>query len=293
MPQKRSANRINTLKTQAVDKLTGEGGRKVELEQIAKKAVEEISGILGSSIEDERLGYYQEKSRANLRTVFDELRMREFTMYYTMSGPGEQFTRARRNEGLWCDMLCSYSDNFSEKIEGEENLHADYWFVGNSRYGGLNFPIQHKCIGHAKSPVSGDGQVSLAVNWSKNPNKSSSDFRVNANVLLNWWPPTKGSYNKYRSGVYLIPKEIVNSVLAEPSIVERLERQSEKHNKTNTAFDGEVISRWMDYCLDNELAVIYTGSVTANLAEDCRISDWTSTVFDIDNSKSQTKIDDY
>jgi len=265
----------------------------VELEQTAKKVVKEIRSILASSIEDERLEYYQEKSRANLRTVFDELRMREFTMYYTWSGPGEQFTRARRNEGMWCDMLCSYSDNFSESAEGESNLHADYWFVGNSRSGGLNFPIQHKNIGHAKSPVSGDGQVSLAVNWSRNQNKSSSDFKVKANILLNWWPPTKGRYSKYRSGVYLIPREIVNSVLAEPSIVKRLKKQAEKHNKTRTAFDGEVISRWMDYCIDNELVIFYTGSVTANLAEDCRISDWTTTVFEINNPKSQTKIDDY
>ena len=90
---------------QAVDKLTGEGGRKVEMDGIASKAIEEIRDILGSSIEDDRLRYYQQKSRTYLQTVFDELRMREFTMYYTMSGPGEQLTRARRNEGLWCDML--------------------------------------------------------------------------------------------------------------------------------------------------------------------------------------------
>jgi len=258
----------------------------VELEEIAREAVAEIRSILGSSIEDNRLRYYQEKNRANLLTVFDELRMREFTMYYTMSGPGEQLTRARRNEGLWCDMLCSYSDNFSGNVECEKNLHADYWFLGNSQSEDQNFPIQHKCIGHRKNPIKLDNQVMLAVNWSKNPSESSSEFRIEANVLLNWWTPTSGPYNKYPSGVYLIPKDIVNKELAKQSI-------SKKHNKSNTAFYGDVISSWMDYCLNNELAVIYTGSVEAYLAENCRISDWRSTVFDIENLKSQTKIDDY
>ena len=45
MPQKRSANRINTLKMQAVDKLTGEGGRKVELEQILKRLAEQVAAV--------------------------------------------------------------------------------------------------------------------------------------------------------------------------------------------------------------------------------------------------------
>ena len=45
MPQKRSANRINTLKTQAVDKLTGEGGSKVELEQILERLAEQVEAV--------------------------------------------------------------------------------------------------------------------------------------------------------------------------------------------------------------------------------------------------------
>ena len=52
----------------------------MELKEIAREAVAEIRSILGSSIEDNRLRYYQEKNRANLLTGFDELRMREFTM---------------------------------------------------------------------------------------------------------------------------------------------------------------------------------------------------------------------
>ena len=45
MPQKRSANRINTLKTPTVDKLTGEGGRKVELEQILERLTEQVAAV--------------------------------------------------------------------------------------------------------------------------------------------------------------------------------------------------------------------------------------------------------
>ena len=45
MPQKRSANRINTLKTATVDKLTGEGELRMELKQIVGRITESIPMI--------------------------------------------------------------------------------------------------------------------------------------------------------------------------------------------------------------------------------------------------------
>lgn len=258
----------------------------MEMDGIARKAIEEIRSMLASPIKDNRLEYYPQNSRAHLRTVFDEIRMREFTLYYTMSDPGDQMARGRRNEGLWCDMLRSFSDNFSENAEGESNLHADYWYIVNLHSERLNFPIQHKCVGHRKSPITRDNSVMLSVNWSKNPTESKSEFRIESNVLLNWWTPTGGPYKKYRSGAYLIPREIVNEGLAKQSI-------STRHNKTNTAFGGDVVSWWMDYCLKNELVVFYTGSVEAYLTESFRVSDWTTPVFEIENPTSQTKIGDY
>jgi hypothetical protein len=45
MPQKRSANRTNTLKPHTVDKLTGEGRRKVELKDIVERMVKGIKQI--------------------------------------------------------------------------------------------------------------------------------------------------------------------------------------------------------------------------------------------------------
>jgi hypothetical protein len=249
-------------------------------------AVKIIRRVLDSPIEKDRVALYPKILRTKIKTRFDELRLREFTMYFTMNGPGEQLTRARRNEGLWCDMLCTYSGEFSESVEGLKNIHADYWFTAASEYDDSFFPIQHKCIGHRKKPIARDKEVMLAVNWSKNPTGTSSDFEIKANVLLNWWTPTNKEYHKYPNGVYLIPKEIVNLHL-------RTQSKSETHNKSNTAFYGDVISKWMDYCLANDLAILYEGDIQSNDAETCRVSDWKSIIYLDGGSDDQQSLDDY
>ena len=149
MPQKRSANRTNTLKPHTVDKLTGEGWRKVELNEIVERIASLIPLIDSTSEIQNRNRRTKRPYVKGVATLFEPQFTKEVVKYWPIEYDGElsfiddEFPYPDSRET--CDMVITDAKKESDFGQFEWAIEMKYLrLVGNN--GNNNDYVMQKAI---------------------------------------------------------------------------------------------------------------------------------------------------